>query len=203
MAWGTYHPLKRALALLAAWAISGEKRYLDAAYLCNDFHNGANPNGMTMTSGLGYCYPARFLDLTSYADGIGEFVPGITPYRNTFLAAMNDVRLVHGLYIDKRPFVGFNGLSQTMLPLSITGGKPLTVSENRTLLGKTWPIWRRWANLEGFSVPASEYTVWETISPAAVATGLLLDRAYPPEKEQLERVPVDDIRKLRGFAPLP
>jgi len=203
MRWGTYHPLKRALAFLAAWAITGEKRYFDAACLCNDFHNGANPNGMTMTSGLGYCYPARFLDLASYADGIGEFVPGITPYRNTFAVAISDARLAHGLYIDKRALVGFGGLSQSMLPLSVTGGKPLTEAENRALLGKTWPIWRRWANLEGFSVPASEYTVWETIAPAAVATGLLLDHAYPPEKEQLERAPVDDIRKLRGFAPLP
>ncbi len=203
MKWGTYHPLRRALHLLAAWVITGEKRYLDAAYLCNDFHNGANPNGMTMTSGLGYCYPARFLDLTSYADGIGEFVPGITPYRDTYFAEVSDARLAHGLYIDKRSSVGFKGLSQSMLPLSLTGGKPLTEAENRTLLGNTWPIWRRWSNLEGYSVPSSEYTVWETIAPAAVATGLLLDHAYPPEKEQLERVPVDDIRKLRGFAPLP
>lgn len=203
MSWGTYHPLRRALAFLAAWAITGEKRYFDAAYLCNDFHNGANPNGMTMTSGLGYCYPARFLDLPSYADGIGEFVPGITPYRNTFFVPFNDSCLAHGLYIGKKTIVGFDGLSQSMLPLSVTGGKPLTEAENRTLVGKIWPIWRRWGNLEGFSVPASEYTVWETISPAVVATGLLLDRAYPPEKEQLERVPVDDIRKLRGFAPLP
>ena len=106
--WGNYHPLKRALHLLAAWAITGEERYRDAAYLCNDFQNGANPNGMTMTSGLGYCYPACFLDLTSYADGIGEFVPGITPYRNTFGIAPNDVRLVHGLYVDKRTVIGLD-----------------------------------------------------------------------------------------------
>jgi len=203
MKWGNYHPLKRALHLLAAWAITGEKRYRDAAYLCNDFQNGANPNGMTMTSGLGYCYPVRFLDLTSYADGIGEFVPGISPYRNTFGIAPNDLRLVHGLYIDKRTVNGFGGLSQTLLPLSVTGGKALTEKETGALLSEIWPVWRRWTNLEGYNVPASEYTVWETIAPAAVATGLLLDRAYPPEKEQLERIPVDDIRKLRGFAPLP
>jgi len=113
------------------------------------------------------------------------------------------VRLAHGLYIGKRTMVGFDGLAQTMLPRSITGGKPLTEAETRSLLGQTWPIWRRWANLEGFNVAASEYTVWETIAPAAVATGLLLDHAYQPEKEQMERVPVADIRTLRGFAPLP
>ena len=203
MSWGTCHPLRRALVLLAAHAITGDRRFLDAAYLCNDFHNGANPNGMTMTSGLGDCYPVRFLDLTSYADGIAEFVPGITPYRDTYGIEWKDAVLAHGLYLAKRADIGFEGVSQTLLPLSLTGGKPLTEAETRALLAKVWPVWRRWSNLEGYSVPASEYTVWETIAPAAVATGLLLDRAYPPEKKELERVPADDIRKLPGYMPLP
>ena len=53
------------------------------------------------------------------------------------------------------------------------------------------------------SVAASEYTVWETIAPAAAATGLLLDRAYPPEPGAKERVPAADITQLPGYAPLP
>lgn len=203
MSWGTYHPLRRALVLLAAHAMTGDQRFLDAAYLCNDFHNGANPNGVTMTSGLGRSYPVRFLELTSYADGIPEFVPGITPYRNTYGVAWNDAKLAHGLYFKPRADLGFAGISQTLVPHSLSGGKALSEEETRTIIGKNWPIWRRWANLEGYSVPASEYTVWETMAPAAVATGLLLDRPYAPTPEQLNRVSVDNIRTLPGYAPLP
>ena len=76
MAWGNYHPLCRAVTLIAAHKLTGEEKFLQGAYLANDFHNGANPLGRSMTSGLGKIYPAVFLDLISYADGIGEFVPG-------------------------------------------------------------------------------------------------------------------------------
>lgn len=203
MSWGNCHPLRRALTLLAAYAYSGEKSFLDAAYLCNDFHNGANPNGTTMTSGLGYRCPVRFLDFTSYADGIAEFVPGITPYRNTYGIARDDVRLAHGLYYGKRPEAGFAGISKSLLPLSLRGGRELAEDESAKLLSRAWPIWRRWANVEPYSVAASEYTVWETIAPAAAATGLLLDRAYPPEPGAKERVPAADITQLPGYAPLP
>ena len=196
-------PPLRALTLLAAYAYSGEKSFLDAAYLCNDFHNGANPNGTTMTSGLGYRCPVRFLDFTSYADGIAEFVPGITPYRNTYGIARDDVRLAHGLYYGKRPEAGFAGISKSLLPLSLRGGRELAEDESAKLLSRAWPIWRRWANVELYSVAASEYTVWETIAPAAAATGLLLDRAYPPEPGAKERVPAADITQLPGYAPLP
>ena len=40
-------------------------------------------------------------------------------------------------------------------------------------------------------------------APAAAATGLLLDRAYPPEPGAKERVPAADITQLPGYAPLP
>ena len=45
------------------------------------------------------------------------------------------------------------------------------------------PIWRRYINLEFLSVPASEYSVWETIAPAAVTTGYLITNAALPTEE--------------------
>lgn len=98
---------------------------------------------------------------------------------------------------------GFAGISKSLLPLSLRGGRELAEDESAKLLSRTWPIWRRWANVEPYSVAASEYTVWETIAPAAAATGLLLDRAYLPEPGAKERVPAADITQLPGYAPLP
>ena len=167
MAWGNYHPLRRAVTLIAAHKLTGEEKYLNGAYLANDFHNGANPLGRSMTSGLGKIYPAAFLDLVSYADDIGEFVPGITPYGNTFGLDRNAVKMVYGKSADKLP------------------------------------IFRRYVNLEFLSVPASEYSIWETIAPAAVTTGYLLEKAQEPLKEWKNRRPVGDFRKLPGYKALP
>lgn len=167
MAWGNYHPLRRALTLIAAHKLTGEAAYLDGVYLANDFHNGANPLGRSMTSGLGKVYPAVFLDLVSYADGIGEFVPGITPYGNTFGLDRNAVSMVY-----------------------------------RDLANKL-PIFRRHVNLDFLSVPSSEYSVWETIAPAAVTTGYLIEKAALPCDTWKDRKPIEDFRKLPGYLALP
>ena len=167
MAWGNYHPLRRAVTLIAAHKLTGEEKYLTGAYLANDFHNGANPLGRSMTSGLGKIYPAAFLDLVSYADGIGEFVPGITPYGNTFGIDRNAVKMVYGKDADKLP------------------------------------IFRRYVNLEFLSVPSSEYSVWETIAPAAVTTGYLIEKPTLPPEELKNRKPAGDFRKLPGYRALP
>lgn len=83
MPWGNCHPMRSALCFVAAHAFHGERRYLDEAQLCYDFHCGCNPDGMTLTSGLGTVYPTSMLHLQSSADGIAECAAGITPYRWT------------------------------------------------------------------------------------------------------------------------
>ena len=198
MSWGAYHPHRRARMLIAAHALTGDRAFLDGAYLANDFHNGANPTGTSMTSGLGKVYPVRFLDLNSYADGIAEFIPGITPYRNTFGIPRDAVRLAFGLFYPPNPQQSFDGYSLSLLPRS-----GLSEEECAAEVGKMWPIWRRWGNIESRTVAASEFTVWETIAPAAVVTGYLLNKAQKPELQWVNRAPADDIRKLPGYAPLP
>ncbi len=167
MAWGNFHPLRRAMTLIAAHALTGERKFLTGAFLANDFHNGANPSGMSMTSGLGQIYPAVFLDLVSYADDVSEFVPGITPYGNTFGLDRNAVKTVYGD------------------------------------LAEQLPIWHRRVNLEFLSVPSSEYSVWETIAPAAVVTGYLIEKPSLPTDELRNRKPADEFRELPGYRALP
>ena len=168
MSWGQCHPLRRAQYLVAAHGMTGEARYLEAASLANDFHCGCNPQGTTLTSGLGEVYPVAFLDLPSYVDGIAEYVPGISPYRWNYGMPWRAVEMVWG-------------------------GDKARASQ--------WPIWRRWGNLENQTVAASEYTVWETIAPAASVTGYLAkpSKTSPPSRPE----PARDIRSLPGYWILP
>ncbi len=168
MSWGQSHPLRRAQTLVAAHAITADGKYLDAAFAALDFHNGCNPTGTTLTSGLGRVYPVAFLDLPSYVDGIAEFVPGISPYRWNYGIPAKAVELVYG--------------------------------GNKSLAAK-WPIWRRWGNVENQTVAASEYTVWETIAPAASVCGYLLNPTgtLPP----VCKMPADDVRNLPGYWAIP
>ena len=166
--WGKRLPLRRAPHLVAAHGMTGNAKYLAAASLANDFHNGCNPQGTTLTSGLGEVYPVAFLDLPSYVDGIAEYVPGITPYRWTYGLPPKAVEMVWG-------------------------GDKAKASR--------WPIWRRWGNLENQTVAASEYTVWETIAPAASVTGYLMspsDTRPPPL-----RAPAQKLSDLKGYWLLP
>ena len=198
MSWGTYHPLRRARTLVIAHAMTRDRAFFDAACLANDFHNGANPSGSSMTSGLGRIYPVRFLDLNSYADGIAEFMPGITPYRNTYGIPRGAVKLAYGLFYPPRPRQGFAGIERSLLP-----APGLNENECAKAIGRILPVWRRWCNVEGETVDASEFTVWETIAPAAAVTGYLLNKAQMPAPEWVNRQPAADIRALPGYAPLP
>ena len=169
MGFGHAHPLVRAQYLVLAHQVTGERKYLDAISLANDFHNGCNPQGATLTSGLGEVYPVAFLDLPSYVDGIVEYVPGITPYRWTYAMPGRAVELVWG--------------------------------GDRARASKC-PIWRRWGNLENQTVAASEYTVWETIAPAASVTGYLVDSSAKAQPRPRPK-PARRLSDLPGYWMLP
>ena len=68
-------------------------------------------------------------------------------------------------------------------------------------ISKLLPIWRRWGNLENQTVAASEYTVWETIAPAASVCGYLLTPTGTPPP--VRPAPADDVRKLPGYWAMP
>ena len=168
MSWGNVHPLRQSLKFVAAHALTGDAKYLDAAFLANDFHCGCNPNGSTWTAGLGTVYPTSYLSLASLADGIGEYVAGITPYRNTF---------------------------------GMPGKAKECVWQNKTDEIRLCPFLRRWADMENQTVAASEFTVWETVGPAAATTGYLMGPGLSPKNDMRE--PAADVRDLPGYWALP
>ncbi|MBR4252187.1 MAG: glycoside hydrolase family 9 protein [Kiritimatiellae bacterium] len=169
MGWGNCHPLVRARWLVAADALFADPRYLDAISIANDFHNGCNPQGTTLTSGLGDVYPVAFLDLPSYVDGIAEYVPGITPFRwDGYALPWKAVYRVFG---------------------------------NDRAKASAWPVWRRWWNMEILTVMESEYTVSDTIGPAAGVTAYLTDPTGTPPPVRPE--PAKALRDLEGYWLLP
>lgn len=168
MSWGNVHPLHQAKKFVAAHLMTGDRRYLDAAYLAFDYHCGCNPNGETWTTGLGKVYPTSYLSLVSAADGIDEYVPGISPYRNTFGLAPE---------VSKQ---AYDWNQQTIA---------------------SYPILRRWGNMEGYSVGASEFTVWETVHDPAIVAGYLMGAGRKPKIDM--RPPASDRRDLPGYWCLP
>lgn len=168
MSWGNIHPLHQAKKFIAAHMITGETKYLDAAYLACDYHCGCNPNGETWTAGLGKVYPTSYLSLVSCADDIAEYVPGIPPYRNCFGLAPE---------VSKQAY----------------GWDAGVISR--------YPLLRRWGNMEGFSVAASEFTVWETVHDPAIVAGYLMGPGLKPKNDMRE--PAKDLRDLPGYWCLP
>lgn len=181
MGWGNALPLNRALTLAAAArctdVLLDVKKFHDAALLGVNFHNGANPLGLALTSGMGYRYPSRFLDLPSLADSIPEYLPGITPFFYIGAVEREDFLIGHGLYYPNDPRNGYPPVSISLLPNALLGGNPpagLPFESHKDILTTSWPYWRRWSPLQSFAVTSNEFTVWETIAPAVAATGLLL-----------------------------
>ena len=204
MAWGNGHPMNRGLCFAAAWYLTKDPKYRDAAFLCNDWQLGTNPLGRSMTSGLGKLYPVRFLDLPSQTDGIAEYVPGITPYTYIFQLDYNSIRLAYGLYWEARPDHDFAGVNFALLPAAqdANGTKtPLAAYAENVVCAV--PILRRFGNVENWSVSTSEYTVSETIAQAAALTGCLLAPGWKPPRELKERKPADSIIRLPGLMALP
>ena len=65
------------------------------------------------------------------------------------------------------------------------------------------PVWRRWGNMENQTVAASEYTVWETIAPAASVTGYLMEHASDAHNLPPLPQPASKLSDLAGYWPLP
>lgn len=80
MAWGASDMTNYGRLLLIAYNLTKDTKYRDAATLNFDYMLGANPMGMSWTTGIGQVYPISIQHEVSNTDGIDEPVPGITIY---------------------------------------------------------------------------------------------------------------------------
>ncbi|CAK0770611.1 hypothetical protein CCP3SC5AM1_60008 [Gammaproteobacteria bacterium] len=187
MAWGQngFTPI---LHLVAAWRYSGEERFHTGALLAVDWMHGGNPQNQVGTTGLGQYNMVSPLHLPSDVDGILDPVPGITLYAYTGGIPFGARQAVYGLFDDPDPGLQFAGsaLAQLPSPWNDTG---LSLNAIGDLLYGNIPLWRRMVALEATNVPQSEFTVTETIGPAAAVTGALMGPGWQPSTALKARGP--------------
>jgi len=139
--------------LLIAYALTGEEKYREAAILNFDFMLGANPMGMSWTTGVGYVYPINIQHEVSADDGIADPVPGITIYGIT-----------GGMY---------RALKETVWQSPGPSG-PVVFDVPDV------PLWRRWSCHPTLNVGQCEFTVQETMSSTIFCSALLLSPDWLP-----------------------
>ncbi len=199
LSWGNAIPFKRGRLFILAYKISGMYAYRDAALLLNDWMNGCNPMGRSLTTGAGKNSPVRILSLASYTDGILPPLPGITPYTYTFFVAYKAYQMVFALRYDARPDHYFDGVNINLLPDALSKGKMLSYEETTAIMDKMYPVWRRFANIERYSVPQNEFTVWETIGPSAACLAALLPDNWKPPPEWKNEKPAKSLDEMEGY----
>ncbi len=120
---------------------------------------GANPLGQTWTTGLGCVYPAVIQHWTSETDGIPDPVPGITVY------GINEG--------------AFPALREQVWKQKVTAADG-TVREQDFGHPGLPPVWRRWYPHPQLNTAQCEFTVWETMSGAALTAGILVSDGWLP-----------------------
>lgn len=175
MAWGLTVTTNYGRSLLIAHALTGDRKYRDAAILNCDFMFGANAMGMSWTTGLGQVYPIHFQSGASQTDGIPDPIPGITLYGHT-----------GGSYQCLRDTVWRSPGPKGPMEFKVTD----------------IPLWRRWSCHPTANTAQCEYTIHETLSSTIVCAALLLSPGWSPSAELKKRKhrPVD---KLHGLWYLP
>ncbi len=179
MSWGATCMTNQARVLFIAHHLSGNQKYRDAAILNVDYMLGANPMGMSWTTGLGHVYPINIQHAVSEFDGIADPVPGITLYGIT-----------EGIFYNLRTEVWENKLPDGKIVEFIS-------KANRDL-----PVFRRWSCHPHLNVAQCEFTIHETLSSTVFCTAMLLSDHWKPSESLKKRAPKPP-EELHGYWYLP
>ena len=178
MSWGASDMTNTGRALLIAYTLTGNQKYRAAALLNFDFMLGANPMGMSWTTGLGYTYPVDIQHEVSETDGIADPVPGITIYGVT-----------GGMYTDLRDTVWRS-------PGGVLGKKSVDFKVPEV------PVWRTWSCHPHLNVGQCEFTIQETISSTLFCSAFLMPDGWSPSDALKQRKPRPE-EALHGYWYLP
>lgn len=173
LAWGASTMTNFNRSLFIAQKLTGDKKYRDAAIANTDFMLGANPMGMSWTTGIGFVYPTDIQHEASENDNILDPVPGITIYGIT--GGPVYLKFRENVWQSPGPAGPIDFVSDT------THRSP--------------PLWRRWMMHPHENVGQNEFTIQETMSSSIFTMGMLkqnkqeiappLDRALPRRNEVL------------------
>ncbi|MBE7466948.1 MAG: glycoside hydrolase family 9 protein [Planctomycetes bacterium] len=168
MGWGASTMTNYSRALLIAWQLTRDEKYRQAAIVNADYMFGANPTGMSWTTGIGYQYPIDIQHENSEADGITDPVPGLTIYG-----------LTGGMY----PQLRMTAWSAVKAPGS------RDVVEFMKPANRAIPIFRQWSCHPRLNVPQNEFTVHETMSSTIFTCAMLLPEGWKPSEDLKKRGP--------------
>ncbi|MGD7654463.1 MAG: glycoside hydrolase family 9 protein [Verrucomicrobiales bacterium] len=192
MSWGESDVTNRSKAMLIANAIEPDPLYLQASRSNVDYMFGANPMGMSWTTGIGYSYPVAIQHESSDEDDILDPYPGITLYGNTSNHAFPELKSRIWKY-----------------PTTLgSDGEPLFDSENPDdwqefhTLPDSYPVFRRWAAHPYLNVAQNEFTIHETMSSTIFSLGMLMDSGWTPDANLIHRGPTP-AEELFGYWYLP
>lgn len=179
--WGASTVVNFNRCLFIAWQLTGDAKYRDAMILNTDFMLGANPMGMSWTTGIGYVYPIDIQHHNSETDGIMDPVPGITIY------GLNGGQAMH--YKGREYIWEGKGAD----------GKPISFIKEAN---KKVPFYRCWSAHPHVNVGQCEFTIHETCSAMMFSTAVLLEKGWKPGEALKKRGPRQE-QYLFGYWPLP
>ncbi len=165
MSWGYGTLTNRARVLLIAHHLTGDDKFFAAALHNIDYVLGANPNGMSWTTGLGYVYPIEIHHGPSRTDGIDDPVPGITVYGPN----------------GRKPWQ-FNHIWN---PKNSSGETVAFVDPKKLEI----PLLRNWHTHPHYNVAQNEFTIHETIAASVFCYALLTPDGWEPNEKLLSQKP--------------
>jgi endoglucanase len=168
MGWGATCMTNYSRALLIGYALTGDAKYREAAIQNADFMFGADPLGMSWTTGIGCVYPIDFQHNNSETDGIMDPVPGLTVYGVT-----------GGSYPDLRN-------------AAWRSPKAAGSQEYVDFVRKAdWerPVFRQWSCHPWYNTAQCEFTVHETMASTIFTCALLMSEGWAPTDELKRRQP--------------
>lgn len=169
LAWGASTMFNYNRVLSIAWRLTGAARYRDAMLANADFMLGANPMGMSWTTGLGMVYPIDFQHANSENDGLWDPVPGITVYG-----------------ITGGPI--FHRFRETVWQSPSPDGPVQFASPEQ----QDVPLWRRWMVHPHVNTAQCEFTVWETMAATIYTMAQQLPGEWRPSEALRQRRPRRD-----------
>jgi endoglucanase len=179
--WGASVVVNFNRCLFIAGQLTGDAKYRDALINNTDFMLGANPMGMSWTTGIGFVYPIDFQHANSEEDGIMDPAPGITIYG-----------------INAGPAMHFRG-RDLVWDSKGPDGKPIAFLKEAN---RHVPFYRCWSAHPQANTAQCEFTVHETMSAVLFSTAVLMDKGWMPDASLKARRPRQE-QYLFGYWPLP
>jgi len=192
MSWGASDLTNRARVLLIGDLLKPDTGLRKAAESNVAYMFGANPMGMSWTTGIGAVYPVAIQHESSTEDGVLDPYPGITIYGNTSSHAFRALRSRVWTYPTATDWKGKPQFD------SREAADFATFYE----LPADYPVFRRWAAHPSLNVEQNEFTIHETNSSTIFSLGILMETGWMPSEALKARGP-RDAEDLFGYWYLP